>query len=235
MEKNASDLLRHNEALQERISRLSAAVLRISASLDLDTVLHEAVDSACALTGARYGVIVTADEAGLVRDFVISGFTPEEKCQMAAWADGPRLFKHCRELAAPLRLADLPAYVRALGFSPNLMRSKTFQGTPMIHGDGHVGNFFLAEKGGGREFTAEDEEVLVLFTSQAATAIANARTHRDERRAQAGLEALVETSPVVVVVFDAPGAGVPSWSTARRDGSSMLFAPRTVPWKSSSG
>ena len=43
----------------------------------------------------------------------------------------------------------------------------------------------------------------MLFASQAATAIANARTHRDEQRARADLEALVETSPVGVAVFDA--------------------------------
>ena len=43
----------------------------------------------------------------------------------------------------------------------------------------------------------------MLFASQAATAIANARTHRDEPRAPADLEALVDTSPVGVVVFDA--------------------------------
>ena len=73
----------------------------------------------------------------------------------------------------------------------------------MRHRGVHVGNFFLAEKEDGREFTSEDEEVLVLFASQAATAIANARTHRDEQRARADLEALVDTSPVGVVVFDA--------------------------------
>ena len=44
--------------------------------------------------------------------------------------------------------------------------------------------------------------MLILFASQAATAIANARTHRDERRARADLEALIETSPVGVAVFD---------------------------------
>ena len=52
-------------------------------------------------------------------------------------------------------------------------------------------------------FSSEDEEVLVLFAAQAATAIANARTYRDEHRARADLEALVETSPVGVAVFDA--------------------------------
>ena len=44
--------------------------------------------------------------------------------------------------------------------------------------------------------------VLILFASQAATAIANASTHRDERRARADLETLIETSPVGVVVVD---------------------------------
>ena len=200
---NRSDELRRQiEALQERVSRLSAAVLRISISLDLDTVLQEVVDSGRALTGARYGVIVTVDEAERVQEFVTSGFTSEEHDQMERWPAGPRLFEHFRNLASPLRLADLPTYVRALGFSTDLMRSKTLQGTPLRHGDVYVGNFFLAGKEGGQEFTAVDEEVLMLFASQAAAAIANARTHRDERRARADLETLIETSPVGVAVFD---------------------------------
>ena len=203
MKKSSDELHRRIEALQERVSRLSAAVLRISASLDLDTVLKEVVDGARALTDARYGVITTVDDAGRVQEFVTSGFTPDEHQQLASWSDGLRLFEHFRDLAAPLRLADLPDYVRSLGFSSDLMRSKTLQGTPIRHRGVHVGTFFLAEKEGGPEFTDEDEEVLVLFASQAATAIANARTHRDERRARADLEALIETSPVGVVVFDA--------------------------------
>ena len=73
-----------------------------------------------------------------------------------------------------------------------------------------MGTFFLANKEGGREFTSGDEEVLVLFASQAATAIVNARTYRDEQRARADLEALVDTSPVGVVVFDARTGGLAS-------------------------
>ena len=61
----------------------------------------------------------------------------------------------------------------------------------------------MAPKAGGREFTNEDEELLALFAAQAATAIANARTYRDEHRARADLEALVDTSPVGVAVFNA--------------------------------
>ena len=192
-----------NEALRARISALSAASLRISASLDLETVLNEVVESARTLTGARYGAIATIDEAGAPQDFVTSGFTADEHRHIVEWPDGPRLFEFFRDLPGPLRIADVPAYVRSLGFSPDLLPSKTFQGTPMRHLGVHVGNFYLVEKAGGEAFTDEDEEVLVLFAAQAAAAIANARTYRAERRARADLEALIETSPVGVVVFEA--------------------------------
>ena len=194
---------REIEALRERISALSAAILRINASLDVNTVLQEVVDSARALTDARYGIITTIDEGGGVREFVTSGFTPGEQRRFVEWRDGHGLFAHLRDLPGPVRISDLPAYVRKLGFSAELIQSRTFQGTPIRHRGVHVGSFFLADKVGAPEFTDEDEEILLLFASQAATAIANARTHREEQRARADLEALVETSPVGVVVFDA--------------------------------
>ena len=102
----------------------------------------------------------------------------------------------------------MPGYVGALGCSTDGVIVKTFLGTPMRHRGEQVGNFFLGDKQTGPEFTAGDEEVLALLASQAAAATANARAHRDERRARADLEALIETSPVGVVVFDA-GTGHP--------------------------
>ncbi|MDE2904875.1 MAG: GAF domain-containing protein, partial [Acidobacteriota bacterium] len=195
--------MREIEALRERIATLSAAILRINATLDLDTVLAEVVESARRLTGARYGVISTVDDAGLSQDSVLSGFTAEEQRELASWPDSVRLIGHLRELPGPLRLADLSGYVRSLDIAPARMFSLTFQGTPMRHRGADVGHFFLAGKAGGEEFTDADEEVLVLFASQAAAAIANARAHRSEQRARADLEALVETSPVGVVVMDA--------------------------------
>lgn len=43
---SAGELRRENEARRDRITRLSAAVLRINASLDLDTVLREVIEGA---------------------------------------------------------------------------------------------------------------------------------------------------------------------------------------------
>ena len=196
-------LRRENEVLRDRTARLTAAILRISASLDVDTVLQEVVDSARALTGARGGVITTIDEAGRPLDFVSSGLTPDQHRELASWPDGARLFEHLRDLSSALRLRDIALHVRSLGFSADLLPFKTFVGTPMRHRSEHVGNFYLSGKEDGRAFTDADEDVLVLFAAQAATAIANARTYRDVERARADLAALIETSPVGVAVFDA--------------------------------
>ena len=200
---DVNELRRRNRELRDRFVRLSSAVLRINSSLDLANVLQEVVDSARALTAARLGVITTVDKQGQLRDFLTSGFALDKQRTMTAWPDGLRLFEHLRDHLEPFRLSDFPGHLRSRGFRPTPWIPRTIQGAPMHHRGEHLGHFFLGEKGNGEAFTAEDEEILTLFASQAATAIANARTHRDVERARADLEALVETTPVGVAVFDA--------------------------------
>ena len=182
---------------------LADAMLRIGASLDFDTVLREIIDSARALTGASIGIIVAVDETGFPIDVYFSGIDPELQRELKAWPGNARLFEHFGLLDAPLRHANSAEYVRELGLPAPPIPATAFQCTPMRHRGIHVGNFFVYEKAGGGEFTEADEEVLMVFASQAAASVANARAHRSERRARAHLEALVETSPVGVVVFDA--------------------------------
>ena len=200
------ELRRENRSIRDRFARLSGTVLRINSSLDLDTVLREVVDSARALTGASQGVITTVDASGGLVDFVTSGLSDEEIGALMAWPEGPRLFEHLRDIERPFQLADLPGYFESLGFPPGPWPTRTMQGAPMRHRGKHVGHFFVGDKESGEAFTPEDEEILVLFASQAAAAIANARAHREVERVRADLEALVETSPVGVVVFEA-GSG----------------------------
>ena len=226
--KSADELSREVEALRDRISRLSGAVLRISASLDVDTVLKEIAENARALTGARGAVITAFDDAGQI-DYVTSGLTADQERELIAWPDGLRLFEHLRNLPSPLRLPDLPAYVRSLGFSTEVISVDTFLATSIRHRNVQAGSFFVGAKEGGQEFTKEDEEVLLLFAAQAATAIANARAYRDEQRVRADLEALIDTSPVGVVVIDAKTARLVSLNReARRIVSSLLDPGQTV-------
>ena len=197
-------------ALQERFSALCGAIQRISESLDLDTVLQEIVDSACTLTGARYGGITTIDEAGRLRQFITAGLSEEQYRRLIAWDEGQKVFKHLRDLPGPFRVDDFSGYVQSLGCSTDAIPYRAGQGAPIHHAGVHVGSVFVAHGEVGQEFTDEDEELLRLFASQAATAIANAGAYRDEQRARAKLEALVDTSPVGVAVFDARIGGLVS-------------------------
>ena len=215
---NESDQLRREiETWRQRLSRLSAAAVRVTASLDLETVLHDVVDAARELTGARYGSITTIDDAGQPDNYVTAGFESEVHPPMGDWADGARLYSYFRDLSGPLRVRDLRSHVHSLGFSSDGIPVTTFQATPMHHRGVLVGSFFLGEKDNHSEFTVADEEILVLFAAQAAAAIANARTYRDEQRARADLQALIDTSPVGVVVFNArTGAPVSLNQEAKR-------------------
>ena len=64
--------------MRTHIAALSGAIMRVSATLDVTTVLQEIVDSARGLTGAGLGVITTIDDADEVEGFVSSGFTTEQ-------------------------------------------------------------------------------------------------------------------------------------------------------------
>ncbi len=226
---DTDDMRRELQAARERISTLTAAILRISASLELDTVLREIAEAARTLTGARFAVITTVDGAGKLEDAVLCGFTAEEESQVVAWTDNLRVFEALRDMPAPVRVSDMRAYIAGLGFNTDGVIINTFQGAPMRHRGAQVGNFFLGEKETGPEFTDEDEEVLVLFAAQAAAAIANARTHRDVSRARADLEALIEISPVGVMVFDARSGRLESYNReARRISEGVRTAGQSV-------
>ena len=202
------------EALRERLLRLSEASLRVGGSLDLDAVLSEAVEGACALTGARYGALTLSDESGELQTFVTSGLTPQERETLLALPGGDALFDFLGNIPGPMRLADLPSEaVKLPGVAMDeLPHVKTFLGAPIKDGDVRIGNLYLAEKEDGREFSEADEETLALFASHAATAIVNARRHNDEQRARTRLEALIDTSPVGVLVLDAKTASIESFN-----------------------
>ena len=100
------------------------------------------------------------------------------------------------------RLEEFTASI-GLGEFRSPVKLTAFMAAPILHQGVRSGNLYVGSSEPGREFTQEDQETLVMFASQAALVIANARRHREEQRARAGLETLIDTSPVGVVVLDA--------------------------------
>ena len=154
---NAGELARENQALRQRLSRLSEASLRISESLDFETVLQGVLDSARSLTGARYSVITLLDDGGRIQDFLYSGLTPEETRQLAEFPDGMLFFERLSGIGEPLRLRDFHGYARELGlpeFRPPMAVSSPlpFLAAPLRHRWEGVGGIYVGEK--KRELTA---------------------------------------------------------------------------------
>ena len=200
------------ESWGDRLSRLSEASLRINESLDLDTVLQEVLDSARELTEAPYSLITTLDDSGQLKDYRVSGMTNDEARRLWELPDGLRLFERLSDLSGPLRVGDLADYVRSLGLPELRLPVPVYAvlAAPIRHQGRGVGHIYVSRSEPGLAFSREDEDTLVMFASQAALVIANARRHRDEQLARADLETLIDTSPVGVVVFDAK-TGAPAY------------------------
>ena len=192
------------ELSDDRLSRLSQASLRINESLDVDTALRAVMEGARSLTRAPYSVITTLDDSGQVEDHLVFGLDSGDVERLWRIPGGQRFFEYLNALPGPLRAGRLEEFTESIGLGEfrSPVSVTAFMAAPILHQGIRSGNIYVGSDEPGREFSREDEETLVLFASQAAQVIANARTHRDEQRARAGLETLIETSPVGVVVFD---------------------------------
>ena len=198
------DLLQENQALRERLSRLSEASVRINESLDFSVVLQEVIDNARYLTNARYGVIASMDEVGGLDSVLTSGTTEDEHRQLMELPGGTRIFDHFSKIPGPLRVDNYCEFAESVGLDGWLPMT-VFAGlaAPIRHRGEPVGIIWLGHDREDVEFAKEDEETLVMFASQAATVIAISSRYRDEQRARADLETLISTTPVGVAVFDA--------------------------------
>ena len=219
------------EALRSRLSRLSQASLRITRDLDLGVALQEIADEARALTGARYAVIATLGDAGEAEAFTASGLSAEDAQRLWEIPGGPRFFEYLGALSEPLRVEDFAAYAQSMGLPEFLppMPMSALLAAPVRHRGAGVGHIYVARSEPGEAFSGEDEETLVLFASQAVLVVANARRLRDERRARADLETLVDTSPVGVVVFEAKTGTPKSFNREARRLAGGVLGPGQSP------
>ena len=220
-------LLREIAVLRDRLSRLSQSSMRINESLELEAVLQGVLDSARSLTDAHYAVITTLDGEGRPEDYLASGLTADQSERLWSMPDRMVIFDYLNTFPGGLRVPDFAAHLHASAlpdFDPPMSVSAMLM-TPVRHRGERVGAIYVGRGRPGEAFTDEDEATLQMFASQAALVIANARQHRDEQRARADLEALLETSPVGVAVFDARTGAAKSLNREARRMVSALGEP----------
>ena len=152
---------------RDPLHRLLDAMLSIATGLSLPAVLHQIVEAACELVGARYGALgVIGDDDTLV-EFITVGASEAVVEAIGHYPEGRGILGLLITDPRPLRLRDLTTHP--------LMRS--FLGVPVRVGDEIFGNLYLCEKQDADEFSADDEALIVALAAMAAVAIDNARSH----------------------------------------------------------
>jgi signal transduction histidine kinase len=168
--------------LSPALRAVSDAVLAIGAQVSVEQVLQRLVDAARTLVPARYAALGVPDGDGGFSAFLTSGMSEKLMASLGRLPRTHGMLGAMLETPAPFRTADIHDDPRFRGWWPRGhpdMRS--FLGVPIVAPEGVIGAFYLTERDGPPEFTAEDEELIQLLAAHAAIAITNARLHERSR------------------------------------------------------
>jgi len=171
--------------------RLLDAGMILASELSIDTVLQRIVELAVDLTAATYGAVgVLTPDGESIEEFITVGITAEERAAIGDPPIGHGLLGALIRDAHPLRIPDIAADARSVGFPPHHPPMRSLLGAP-IAGRGRVfGNIYLTDKRGVDAFDDEDERVLVILATQAAVAVENAQLYDEMQRAERDLRRL---------------------------------------------
>jgi signal transduction histidine kinase len=184
---------------RERLRALLDAVVGIGSDLDLRSTLQRIVEAACELVGARYGAlgVIGADKATLT-EFITHGVDPETHAAIGDLPHGRGVLGLLIADPRPVRMPDITQHPKSYGFPPNHPPMHSFLGVPVRIRDQVFGNLYLAEKQGAREFTEDDEQIVVALAAAAGVAIENARLFAVAHRRERWLAAAAEITGVLL-------------------------------------
>jgi signal transduction histidine kinase len=169
---------------------LNKAAIEITAELDLDNLLQRIVDVARELVGCRYAALGVLGEDGYIVRFPTSGISREEREKIGAPPRGHGLLGVMLRAGRSLRIPDISADPRRAGFPPHHPPMRSLLGVPIFVRGRLMGDLYLTEKIGAPEFSDEDEWLVQLLATHAATALTNAQLHRENMQAVENLRAL---------------------------------------------
>jgi signal transduction histidine kinase len=162
---------------------LIAAGMELASERTLDAVLLRIVQLAVELTDARYGALgVLTSDGRSIEEFITVGITAEERAELGDPPTGHGLLGALIREARPLRIPDIAADSRSVGFPPNHPPMRSLLGAPVTGRGRAFGNIYLTDKQGADAFDDEDERVLVVLATQAAVAVENARLSDEAER-----------------------------------------------------
>jgi signal transduction histidine kinase len=173
------------EPPRAELAALSRAVLAMTRHLAVRDVLQMVVDSARELIASEYAALGVPDGDGAFSQFYASGITAAQWRQIGPLPRAHGLLGVMMRDARPVRLADIRADPRFVGWPPHHPILRDFLGVPIVD-DGEIkGAIYLANRRPTPGFTRDDEELLTVLAAHAAIALANA--HHFERSRELAL------------------------------------------------
>ncbi len=178
------------------------AMLAVTSGLDLEQTLPTVIRSAMHLVDARYGalgVYAVDPTAGLER-FVHRGIDDATRDRIGALPTGHGVLGLLLE--KPVRIKNLSEHPASAGFPAHHPPMHSFLGVPIRIRDHVYGNLYLTEKSDGREFTEDDEILVLALAGAAGIAIDNARLYQAARTRQIWIEATRDISTSLLAGAD---------------------------------
>lgn len=168
-------MLLTREQLQERLFALHSASLELVKDVSLETLLERIAATACEQAGARYAALGVLDEKGKLEKFISVGMTHDTIKRIAHPPVGRGLLGELMDTVDPLRVPVIQAHPKSVGFPEHHPRMVSFLGVPIRTVEGQIGQIYLTEKIDANEFSSDDEMIIQMVATYAATAITNAR------------------------------------------------------------
>ncbi|MGV9358313.1 PP2C family protein-serine/threonine phosphatase [Streptomyces misionensis] len=198
---------------QRRLRRLLDAVVAMSEDMDLPAVLRHIVEAATDLVGARYGALGVLGSDGEFVDLITVGVDEERMLAESGLPQGHGLLVGLLADLKPMRVADVCADPRSVGFPAGHPMMTTLLGVPLMVRGRAYGNLYLADKDDGA-FTDDDEAILTALASVASVSIENTRLYEDLRQAAMHFQVrmlpeLPDLSPLAVEVRYEPASELP--------------------------
>ena len=170
-------MLLTRQQLEERLIALHQASLQLVEDISLETLLERIATVACEQAQAHYAALGVQGEDGKLKQFISVGMTQNEIRRIPHPPSGRGLLGALMNSETPIRLPDIQADSRSVGFPRNHPAMRTFLGVPIRLGEDQLGQIYLTEKINHSEFTADDERIIQMLAAYAAVAIHNARLY----------------------------------------------------------
>ena len=158
-----------------QLAALNEANLLLSEERLVSSVLQRVVDISRELSGARYAALGVLDDDGQLKTFLTSGIDEAAREAIRDLPSGRGLLGLMLERTEPLRVDNISKHSKSVGFPPGHPAMTSFLGVPIRYKGRAVGSLYLTDKDGDSPFDQDDEEIVRLFSNQAAIVIQNAQ------------------------------------------------------------